>query len=616
MKQSGTHKTLGAMLLASGATLAIVIVGGEVFQVLKGTEFRPVATAPASEATSFLTQAFSTQSQRQNGYSANSGNSESGRNSRPQQASNMTSGQARQVSYVADSNVVVGANLNRPATGSHKNHSYQVTNYPAIQHSNLPTPDQSQAGQLQTNPDPPIAPQRATPDYPPSQKLVAQADSRSHVILSEPTPMTGTPTPATRPANGAAEMSVLTHVDPAPTSVNEESDRATSVLQTSFETRIEKPSSSVSAPHLASPIQADKQGFITKEVTIKNHTFEATLDETPTELMLEPTAQATPNVRSVQPTTMPRQRVNPQVDSRARERIKYGDSLARRRSFYAAREEFILSLLLISNSHGDESTNNAHAERLAQALTAIDEVEDFTSMRNRNGRDPQFQQTVRSHKTQLLAGTDLSMTSPRKAIDLYCGYAQSQIEQAIGFSAAGSEALHALGKLELMAPNTSPQHSTTSQTRALVFFRAALSVNGSNALCSNDLGVLLHNMGRLDEAEESLRHSLGSNQSRLVWTNLASVHNQQASTATTPDQRNQQIRLAQMAEREAQKFQDDPRQRGLADTEWATTNDFQNKAAIPDTVVQRASTGDMQTQQPSGARVKAVSFLQKVTGWN
>ena len=75
MKQSGTHKTLGAMLLASGATLAIVIVGGEVFQVLKGTDFRPVATAPASEA-SFSAQAISTQSQRQNGYSANSGNSE------------------------------------------------------------------------------------------------------------------------------------------------------------------------------------------------------------------------------------------------------------------------------------------------------------------------------------------------------------------------------------------------------------------------------------------------------------------------------------------------------------------------------------------------------------
>ena len=181
-------------------------------------------------------------------------------------------------------------------------------------------------------------------------------------------------------------MSVLTHVDPAPTSVEEESDRATSVLQTSFETRVPTPSSSVSTPHLVSQIQVNTPGFQTKEVTIKNHTFEATLDETPTELMLEPTAQATPNVRSVQPTTMPRQRVNPQVDSRARERIKYGDSLARRRSFYAAREEFILSLLLISNSHGDESTNNAHAERLAQALTAIDEVEDFTSMRNRNGQ--------------------------------------------------------------------------------------------------------------------------------------------------------------------------------------------------------------------------------------
>jgi predicted Zn-dependent protease len=271
---------------------------------------------------------------------------------------------------------------------------------------------------------------------------------------------------------------------------------------------------------------------------------------------------------------------------------------------------------MIANSHGNESANDAYTVRLVKGLAAMDEINDFASMRNRNGRDPQFQQAVYSHSTQILNGADLNLLSPRKAIDLYCGFSQSQIEQAIGFSTAGSKALHALGKLELKTPGTAPQQAATSQTRALVFFRSSLSVNPNNALCANDLGVLLFNMGRLREAEEALKRSVESAQSREVWQNLAAVHGQQAASATTVDQRNGRLRMVQLAEREAQKFQNDPRQRGLADTEWATTNDFQNNAAFPDTVAHRNSTGDAATSQPEGARVKAVSFLQKVTGWN
>jgi len=237
-------------------------------------------------------------------------------------------------------------------------------------------------------------------------------------------------------------------------------------------------------------------------------------------------------------------------------------------------------------------------------------------MRNSNGHDQRFHQTVRSHQTPVLAGTDLNKISPMKASDLYCGFAQSQIEQAIGYSTAGSKALHALGKLETVASNTSSQGASTSQTKALVFLRAALSVNPANALCANDLGVLLFNMGRLNEAEETLRGSLRHSQSKIAWNNLAAVHKQQASLATSGDQRNQQLRLANMAQQEASKFQNDPRDRGLADKQWATTSDFQNNAAFPDTVVQPASGSTDENPEPNSGRVRAVSFLQKVTGWN
>lgn len=610
MNQLGIQKTAGAMLLASGATLAIVILFGGTVQRFTSTEFQPVANTPTPGTSSALT--WTNRLQQPNQWAPQNGYPETRQSSAPRQGYPVTNGHTQQVSYIADSNYATAPNLvHHHGARAHQNHSYQVTSYPAIEQPTL-----SQPNQLQANPNRAVAPRRAIPDYPLSQKLIRAHESLEEVTLSGPGPGLAEPTPATRPANELSETSGLAHVELAPASPRQESGEAFSVLQTNFETQIQKPDSHLSAANLTSQIRIGKGGFKTKEVVIKNDTFDEALDETPVELAVEPTAKPAASLHSLQPTTLPRRPVNPQTEVNANKRIQYGESLARRRSYHAAREEFILALLMIANSHGNESANDAHAGRLVQALAAMDEINDFASMRNRDGRDPQFQQTVYSHNTRILDGVDLNLLSPRKAIDLYCGFSQSQVEQAIGFSNAGSKALHALGKLELKATGTDPQHGSTSQTKALVFFRSSLSVNPKNALCANDLGVLLFNMGRLNEAEEALKRSLGSAQSREVWKNLASVHSQRAANATTVDQRNSQLRLVQLAEHEAQKFLNDPRQRGLADTEWATTNDFQNKAAFPDTVVQRASSGDAETSQPGGARVKAVSFLQKVTGWN
>jgi tetratricopeptide (TPR) repeat protein len=610
MNQSGIQKTVGAMLLASGATLAIVILAGGTIPRFTNNEFESIATSPMAATAGALArpnmQQQPNQLPSQNGYPET-------RPTVSPQAYPVSNGQMGQASYIADSNYATPPNLVHHDARAHENLSYQVTSYPAIQHPNLPPRNQPQLNSNRA-----AAPQRAIPDYPLSQKLIQAQESREQAAFSSPVPRLAEPTPAKLPAYQPPETSVLTHVDSVSASPQQESNKAFSVLQTNFETRIQNPKSQPqpSAANLTSPIQVDKRSFMTKEVIIKNDTFDEALDETPVELVLEPTAKPA-TVSHPPQTNMPsRRRVDSQTEVNASKRIQYGESLARRRSHHAAREEFILALLMIANSHGNESANDAYTVRLVKGLAAMDEINDFASMRNRNGRDPQFQQAVYSHSTQILNGADLNLLSPRKAIDLYCGFSQSQIEQAIGFSTAGSKALHALGKLELKTPGTAPQQAATSQTRALVFFRSSLSVNPNNALCANDLGVLLFNMGRLREAEEALKRSVESAQSREVWQNLAAVHGQQAASATTVDQRNGRLRMVQLAEREAQKFQNDPRQRGLADTEWATTNDFQNNAAFPDTVAHRNSTGDAATSQPEGARVKAVSFLQKVTGWN
>ena len=613
MNQSGIQKTLGAMLLASGATLVIVILGGEAIRSLKGTGF---TYSPKNETTGKpawdVAHSQPTPSPSQNNYVAKSGNS------LPQQTnpinSGPTFGQSSQVSYVADSNFGAESRPQQPSGHSLQNQTYEVTNYPSITYSELPQPTPQQA-----DPNQSAVPRRAVPSYPPPQRLArveghvqlqaspVPAVTTEPAITLEPAIQPAEPTLAQRPSNETSDHSARAEF--AQEHSEQESSESFSVLQTNFETRILKPDSRLSAPHLTSQIRIDKQGLKISEDTVDSEAL--------VELVPEPSAKAAPALSSVQPSALPRRRAHPQAEASARKRIQYGESLSRRRSFYAAREEFILALLLVSNSHENESTHDTRADRLAQALTAMDEISDFASMRNRSGNDPRFQQAVDSHKTQLLAGSNLAAISPKKAIDLYCGYAQSQLEQAIGLSAAGSEALHALGKLELMAPNTNSRHASIGQTKALVFFRSSMSVNRSNALCANDLGVLLFNMGRLNEAEEAFRLSLGSTQSRLVWNNLTSVHRQQASLATSANQRNHQLQLAQAAGQEAQKLQNNPRDQGLSTNEWATTSDFQNNAAFPDTAAHRASgSSDDESPLADGVRVRAVSFLQKITGGN
>ena len=580
-------------MIASGATLLIVNLGNDAMRTLKSTALlgshRAETISTSIEPTPLDQLALSP--------TKNTG-PKTVSNPHEQSRHPSLNGHARQVSFAAESNIAAETQASRPKRPSPQDYTYQVTSFPAIEPPEVPQPSQQQVNSQQ-----PVAPARTIPNYPPSRRLARVEKPLASEAYSETTVQSAEPVLAQQTSSNLPETTELVKENP-----EQGSGESFSVLQTNFETRILKPGSVMSAPHLATQIRFSKQGLSSSQSGVENAAW---LDQSSAS-----SGEPTPAIRAVRQSKLPRQRVNPQVEARAKKRIQYGESLSRRRSFYAAREEFILALLLITNSHETDSTHHAYADRLTQALTAMDEINDFSAMRNSGGYDHRFQQTIHSHKTQLFAGADLTTISPRKAIDLYCGFAQSRIEQAIGFSVAGSEALHALGKLESMTPNANPQNASTSQSKAIVFYRAALSVNPANALCANDLGVLLFNMGRLNEAEEALRLSLEPVQSRLVWRNLASVHKQQASLATSGDQRNYQLRLAQMAEREAQKFQSDPRERGLANNQWATTSDFQHNAAFPDTVVQRASGNTSEDAQPQGVRVKAVSFLQKVTGRN
>ena len=316
---------------------------------------------------------------------------------------------------------------------------------------------------------------------------------------------------------------------------------------------------------------------------------------------------------SIQQPALQRLRVSPQVETRAREHIEYGESLARRNSYLAAREEFTLALLLIARSHKTPSDPEAYLNRLAQGLTALDEAADFSGPNVEWSKQGVLQQKVLSHKTKLISPNNINKLSRTRALDLYYGFAQSQIELAIGYSAAGSAALHTLGKIETRSSLNSQRGDWTGQARALVFLRAAMSCNPGNADCANELGVLLHDMGRLKEAEQALKVAIASSPSRSAWANLAAVHSQLAINAQVVDERDRNLRLAKLAATRAEQSGFNVTSNGGAGERWATTSEFHNNAAFPNVTTQRVpqSRGQNPNQRNASA---AKTLLKKVRG--
>ena len=474
------------------------------------------------------------------------------------------------------------------------------------------TPSQNDRSNHSPNYSPNLASDQQQKVHPQSQKITPAKPRRDQFTSAPKKPVMIRKLPAFRDN----KVQVASHIKPVkrtttyPLPVENDIPRQSYTLRVPTQEikKLPRPRQDVAsqAPSLESPSQTDP-ARVDKQVRKANWAE------------IEPIAEQiianslnAPAVNFMDQPALPRQQTRPQVETQAQKHIQYGDSLARRRSLFAAREEFVLALLLISNSHKSGTDSDVYAQRLAQGLTAMDEVSDFAAMRS--GGDL-LRRKVLSHKTKLLAGDALSTTTPKNAMELYFRFAQTQLQQAIGFSSAGSKALHALGKLETMAPANS-QESFARQTKALLFFRAALDANPSNALCANDMGVLLFNMGRLDEAEITLKSSLQITPTHRGLKNLEALHRQRATNATSAAQRKHQNWLASVAAKEAEKIQSNPRDRGLAANQWATVSEFQNNAAIPDTALQKASatSGDNTSVGPNGNR--SGSFIDKVKGWN
>ena len=171
-----------------------------------------------------------------------------------------------------------------------------------------------------------------------------------------------------------------------------------------------------------------------------------------------------------------RQTSPPEIELRAFGATSQGKALATRGAYFAAKEEFINALMMIAESNDRVFSNRAYTSSLTSGLTALKESEDFATTPQRRDHSRNLKLVLASHETKVIDPNHVDGLSFSKASEIYCQFAQVQIEQAIGQSDAGSSALFYLSRLLSAAPE----------------IRGAPAVSGDNVKRATLLLSLIH----------------------------------------------------------------------------------------------------------------------------
>jgi tetratricopeptide (TPR) repeat protein len=235
-----------------------------------------------------------------------------------------------------------------------------------------------------------------------------------------------------------------------------------------------------------------------------------------------------------------------QVARQADRQIRHGFELAGRGAYFAARSEFIGALRLVAEGLDAEQKTNVHGSALAAALTAIKEAEDFLPDGARLEANMDLAPLIAAHSTPVLKDHTEKMT-PMEAMRCYLTFAQEQFAAAAGREVAGSMALRALGKLHNALGDKKGGPAAGAESKAMVFYQAALIVYPNNFMAANDLGVLLAQCGEFTNARAMLEHSLSLSRQPDTWSNLAVVYQQLGEKALADRAARQSALLRQAA---------------------------------------------------------------------
>lgn len=219
------------------------------------------------------------------------------------------------------------------------------------------------------------------------------------------------------------------------------------------------------------------------------------------------------------------------LDQQSREKIGSAFALAQRGASYAARQELIEVLRLISQAKDNREGTRIRSESLAAGLRALEEAEDFVPRGTQLEAEMALAVICAAHRTPLSKQADFAKVLPSQMMDRYNRYAQIKLALSVAGEPAGSMALYTLGKLNSQLGDVEPEQHRMATRRAVAFQQAALLAHNQNYMAAHELGVLLAETGHLAEAWQLLDQVARREPNAIVFRNLARVHDELGQTA-------------------------------------------------------------------------------------
>jgi tetratricopeptide (TPR) repeat protein len=220
------------------------------------------------------------------------------------------------------------------------------------------------------------------------------------------------------------------------------------------------------------------------------------------------------------------------VGERLSVHLRQCEALLRRNAFFSAREEAETGAIYLVRVL-DLAGNSYHAEpRLLAAQRALTEAEDF-SFSQRLTTDHNFlERVIESHQTAVLKSVDVTRMSPLVAAQHYRQFAQQSLVEACQSHPWGSEVYYMLGRTyQAQAEQGSPQ-ADSLRWKAVTFYQAAVAIAPHNSIATNQLGFILLQMDRPQDARNYLINSVQAELNAPALENLVEVSRRLNDAAT------------------------------------------------------------------------------------
>ncbi|MCA9126390.1 MAG: tetratricopeptide repeat protein [Planctomycetales bacterium] len=209
------------------------------------------------------------------------------------------------------------------------------------------------------------------------------------------------------------------------------------------------------------------------------------------------------------------------VGQRLSESVVKCETLVRRGAYYSAREEAEQAAVYLLRVLDQHANSNLSEQKWLLARRAMDEAEDFARFQPHVQDAAHLGRLIRTHSTPVLKDRDVTQASALVAAAYYRNYAQQQLNEAALGHPWASELYYALGRTyQAQADNSSGLEADKLRQRALIYFEAAAATDPKNSLAANQLGFILLQLDRPQEALKSLALSIDAKPSAAGYQNL------------------------------------------------------------------------------------------------